>query len=320
MRQGISTFYESLGPQIPVPAYAVDFPSMTTKEEKELLYRLARQHFTGEGVIIDAGLFLGASTNAFAWGIKERGSDLTLQVHRPINAYEIAIWHSAGFDKYLENPQTGSMLGHVKYNDGDDYSPLLRRLLSKHEDLIDFKFGDIVKLAAVDKPVEIAFYDCLKSYERDWAAFKAFGPHFIVGHTVVVQQDYFYEDALDNKIRQEFLSPYFEFLGAVSTSAVFRLVKPIPPSFFAIDPLGELSVEQSITLLDSAARRIPLSACSIYAELGVVRYMIGHGEFEEAAARLDEIDKIISATSLPPRPATVAKQARDYLVRERDRR
>ena len=199
----LKEFFEGLGAGIDVPPKATVFPSMTSQGEKELLYRLGRQHYQGEGAIIDAGLFLGASTNAFGHGIRDNVAvyeAVTKRGFKPIHAFEIAIWVAAGFDRYLEIPAVKEAMAGEVYQDGESYLPMLKRLLAPHAELIDFKIGDIVKTAAVDIPVEIAFYDCLKNYERDWAAFKAFTPHFIPGHTVVIQQDYFFEDAIDNKI------------------------------------------------------------------------------------------------------------------------
>src|SRR5690606_38881587 len=53
------------------PAAVVDHPGMTSRREKSMLYWLARNHYAGDGLIVDAGLFLGASTNAFAAGLKD---------------------------------------------------------------------------------------------------------------------------------------------------------------------------------------------------------------------------------------------------------
>lgn len=315
MYTDLNDFLAGLAPSSPVPREVVDFPSMTTTGEKELLYKLARHHYRGTGSIIDAGLFLGASTNAFGWGIRHGPAYGHLKVERPIKAYEIAIWHSAGFDKYLANPIAQEALGAIRYKDGDDYFPTLRRLLAEHDELIEYNIGDIVKLAHSEGEIEIAFYDCLKNYERDWAAFKAFAPNFVPGRTIVVQQDYFYEDALDNKIRQEFLSDYFEYLGAVATSAVFMLKAEIPREFFVADPLPTLTAERTVELLENAAARIPVSAFRIYTELGVVRYMIGKKLLDAARARLDEIDKTIASVSLPPRPALIAGEVRAWLER-----
>jgi hypothetical protein len=320
-RVALDDFFSSLGPLEEVPKQAVDYPSMTTLLEKKTLYRLAQRFYTGEGIIVDAGLFLGASTNAFGYGIKnnlEAMAKLKKNRFRPIHSYEFARWNSNGFDKYLENPLVINALDGLTFRDGEDYSQLLYKLLSVHSDLVEFHIGDLIEKAHVPqgKSVEIAFYDCLKNYERDWAAFKSFAPAFVPDKTIIVQQDYFYEDALDNKIRQEFLSPYYEYLGMADTSALFKLTKKIPSQYFEVDPLLSLTIDQSIDFLEAAASRAIVPQFKIYAEVGVVRYMILNQRFDDANIRLNEIHNSTISMSLPPRPMIIIKQVRDWLERQ----
>lgn len=296
-----------------VPYSVLSLPSMMSKEEKSLLYWLANSYYRGEGAIVDAGLFLGASTEAFSVGLKNNRvayAAVNKRLGKPIHAYDVAIWAGAGFDKYLEHPEAQRALNGMTFKEGDNYLPALTRLLEPHLDLIDFRIGDIVKEARADGPIEIAFYDCLKNYERDLAAFNAFAPHYMPRHTIVIQQDYFYEDAIDNKIRQEFLSPYFTFLGAIDTSGVFRLDREIPVDYFKEDPVKALSVDDKISLLKDAAVRVPLSKTSLYTEMSVVSFMIQNGRIDQADAYLAGIEKVISETKLPPRPASVATSLR----------
>jgi hypothetical protein len=316
MAEDLDKFLNSIGPSTKAPESVTSYPGMTAASEKALLYRLARNYFRGIGVIIDAGLFLGASTNAFACGIKDNRQTyfrLTQRGAKPIVAYEIAIWLSEGFDKYIDVPAVKKALeGHL-YHNGDSYFPSLQRLLAPHLDLIDFRIGDIEKLADTDQPVEIAFYDCLKTYERDLVAFNKFAPHYIPKHTIVVHQDYFFDDALDLKIRQEFLSPYFSYLGDAATSAVFRLEKSIPSEFFEHDPVTGLSVAERTCLLEAAAARVSAPAFRIYTELAVVRFLIDNNCLDEAMERLVKIENTIGRISLPPRPAEVARSLRVWL-------
>lgn len=305
----------------PVPRSVIDYPGMTANDEKALLYHLGRGHYRGDGVIVDAGLFLGASTNAFAAGIIDNPAahDAIVKTGlRPLTSYEVALWHDEGFNKYLERPEVKAIWrDEWSFTNGDNYMPVLEALLEPYRDLIEFRIGDILETAREDRPVEIAFYDCLKNRDRDAACFNAFAPHYIAGHTVVIQQDYFYEDALYNKIRQEFLSPYFRFLGGVATSAVFQLVEPIPAAYFEKDPIDDLSIDQCIDLLDAAAARIPLSAFHIYAALAPVRYATQTRHFNQAEVRLEEVERMVRRTPLPERAHQVTVAARDWLESRR---
>ena len=281
--------YSNLGNISDVPPAVLSFPSMMTLEEKALLFHLARDVFSGAGVIVDAGLFLGASTHAFCHGLRAGGRATQKVVH----AYDIAIWSKAGFDKYLGNPAVLEKLGSRSYSDGESYQPLLEDLLSEHDDLVDLRIGDIVNEIRTDRPVEIAFFDLLKNGTRDWAVFKTLGPHYIAGKTIIVQQDYFYEDALENKIRQEYLSPYFEFLGAFGSSGVFKLIKELPSHMFEKDVLESLPTSEKFRLLKQAVNRIPVSKFQMYASLGVIRFLILNNQKAEARSELDQLDRVM---------------------------
>lgn len=315
----IQFFYQRLGVEGEPPDQVLAYPSMMTVNEKALLYNLGSAYFSGAGAIIDAGLFLGASTNAFATGIENNPRVYPSILNRrtpPLQSYDIAIWNS-GFDKYLSHPEVSAALDGETYSEGESFFPALQRLLKPHEGLIEFHIGDIVKKAHVDGEVEIAFYDCLKTYDRDLAVFNAFAPHYIPDRTIVVQQDYFYEDALDSKLRQELLSPYFEYMGSVASSAVFRLLEPIPSGYFRTDPVASLSVDESIELLDRVPARVAPSAYRLYAQLGTIRFMIRHDRLDEAERRLSELEAEIKVGKLPPRPAQIARSAREALMKRR---
>ncbi|MDH4480043.1 MAG: hypothetical protein QE283_09235 [Rhodoferax sp.] len=293
-----------------VPESVLSFPSMMTSGEKALLFHLARDHFQGTGIIVDAGLFLGASTEAFCRGLKENG----IKTKKIVHAYDIALWNSKGFDKYLQNPGVLDKIGPVDFKDGDNYQSLLEKLLEEHSDTIDFRIGDIVEQVRTNEDVEIAFYDLLKNYERDLACFNALGPHYVANRTIIVQQDYFFENAIDSKVRQEFLSPYFEFIGAIGSSGVFKCIRKIPTEFFEKDPIKKLTVDDKIKLLKQAAGRIPISKFQIYTSLAVVGLMIQSGRKEEGISELQEVEKAMKYAKLtPPRAAKIIEKLKDKL-------
>lgn len=300
----IQDFYQEIGyVGGSAPERVVEWPGMTTKDEKELLYAIGKCYFSGVGSIVEAGVFLGAATNAFASGIRDNfrfGSEIV--PGKIIHSYEIGIWDSHGFDKYVnDNRILLSALGEKRYSDGENYVPLLEALLHDHLDLVHFEIGDVAKLIHSDGPVEIAFYDCLKNYERDYAVFRALTKHFIPGRTIIVQQDYFYEGAIDNKLRQEYFSDYFTFLGSVQTSGVFRYEKEIPPSAITNDPLLSITYSERINLLENAAARIDMLDFNLYTQLGVVALMVREAAFLDADRRLTDIERQLHERRSTPR-------------------
>ncbi|RZJ43248.1 MAG: hypothetical protein EON87_12600 [Brevundimonas sp.] len=259
---------------------------MMSAGEKELLYRLARNHYRGEGLIVDAGLFLGASTRAFAQGVRDGGHAPSWG--KPINSYDIAIW-VRGMNKYLTRPQVQKTLkGMEPPVVGKSFAPTLKALLADDLDLIDLRLGDIVELASADRPIEIAFYDCIKTYDRDLAAFRAFGPHYTPDRTIVVQQDYFYWTAPEHRVRQEFLADYFRFEGQVRSTAVFRCIKALPEAWFEADPVAALSPEEQVRLIDRAADRATADF-ALETRLSAAVALAAAGRMDAAERRVAEV-------------------------------
>lgn len=274
-----------------VPAGVIQYPGMTSKTEKAIFYNLARHHYRGEGQIVDVGVFLGASTNAFASGLRQNPKALGKipPGTKPIRSFDTAIWVKA-FDRYLKHDILAKVVGpEASLKEGDSFFPVLNKLLAEHLDLIDFRIGDIVETARAEGPIEIAFYDCLKNRKRDWAAFCGFTPSFIPGHTIVIQQDYFYWSAYDNKIRQEYLAPYFEFIAAAGPSAVFRLTKPIPDEFYCKDPIVGLTLAEKLAFLRRAAERAGSAKHRAFTEMSSVALLLASKETARARAHLQEI-------------------------------
>jgi hypothetical protein len=275
-----------------IPAAVANYPSMMTPREKGLLYWLAKEVYSGEGIIVDAGIFLGASTYAFASGFKENNiiNNSARIYEKPISSYDIAIWVGS-MDRYKDSPAFKELFKNINISAGDSFEIILQGLLSDHLDVVDLRIGDIIQLAETKDPVEIAFYDCLKNSERDVAAFKAFCPKFIPGKTIVVQQDYFYQSAPHHRIRQEFLSPFFTYLGHIRDTAVFRLERAVPKAYFTNDPVESLSLAEKLALIEQAAARVSSPRFVLLTLLSAVEFLIEVGELEMARERVFELEE-----------------------------
>lgn len=277
-----------------VPLAVRDHPSMMSIAEKSLLYRVARHAYTAEGSIIDAGVFMGASTVAFASGLRKNRATRRYRHGKPIQSYDAALW-AKGMDKPLSADFT-EILARWNLKAGQSFEPLLRSLISGNDDLVELHVGDIIETARTAVPVEVAFYDCLKDTRRDKAVFKAFAPHYIAGKTIVIQQDYFFDGAPDHRIRQEFLAPYFTYLGNAKSSGVFKVSSPIPPAYFRDDPVERLDVATKIELLEQAARRPSSLHLSLLTRLSTVRLALQHKRWEQARELLSSIQAVMDSS------------------------
>jgi hypothetical protein len=236
------------------PESVLRVPSMMNPHERSVLYWLAKTQFSGSGTIVDAGLFLGASTIAFAEGLRARSETAKLAYRPPIASYDMAIW-TRGMDHKLAGDDARALLaGREAPRDGASYAPLLREILWPYRDLVELHIGDIRNTLVCNRPIEIAFYDCLKTASVEREVFQRAGPWYEPG-TLVVHEDYFFDWAFEVKIRQELLSEYFDYLGNAGQMAVFRARTRLPPRLFSDDPTEKLTVELKASLLRRAAER-----------------------------------------------------------------
>lgn len=274
----------------PAPFSVIDFPGMIDHHERTFLYNLAKYQYTGEGAIIDIGTFLGAAANALAEGLKANSS---VELSKCIHAYEIAICDGMHLDCFASMDISSAKT----LKQGDSYEFLIRDLLAKHSDVLDIHIQDIMKVNGFDDKIEIIFYDGIKHYLKDWAAFKSFAPKFIVGKTIVIQQDYFYERAIHLKIRQNMLAEYFECLGAVSSSVVYKYVKEIPEEMFVHDPLLDLSEPQIIDLLNESVGVATDSYFKYETMLSLTEYYVQTKQYELAKQELQEYENALNSSS-----------------------
>lgn len=284
---------EALGfDHLAAPEAVRAYGSMMSEGEKAFLHHAARSLWTGQGVILDAGIFLGASTNAFADGLRGNPNLGARLPGKPVRSYDLGIWFET-FARHL-SPAALKVLGGEIPAPGADYGHALRRSLAGALDLVDLNLGDIVTHPHDGAPVEIAFYDCLKSDRLDRYAFATFAPHYIPGTTIVIYQDFFYPYAPHHKVRQEYLARHFDYLGQISTSAIFRLREALPAEALAFQPADALPLAEQQALIRQAAERSHFPHHMWSTRLAAIALAIEHGDQALAAAALAEIDDDIA--------------------------
>jgi hypothetical protein len=212
----------------PPPAAVIGAIGMLSAGERALLFNLARDHYRGDGIIIDAGLFLGASTLAFGAGLE--ANPVTPRAAerwgRPMRSFELGIVNPGMLRIFAKNG-IGADLAL-----DSSFEPLLRERLQPVAHLTELRVGDVMKTGHVDEPVEILFLDLLKLPEIATYCLREYFTKLVPG-AFVIQQDYFIESLPFIKTMQETFAAYFEFIGAVGASGVFRLVQPIPAEAIA---------------------------------------------------------------------------------------
>ena len=240
----------------PIPERVSGHASMMSPAEVTFLYNLAKEVYSGKGIIVDGGVFLGASTLCFALGLRENAaSRAALGDVKPVWSYDLCRVNR-GMLRQLERPKLAQATNGVKFKEGQSFAPYLRAVLADVDDLVHLHVGDVIKARMpVKEHVEIAFLDILKTEEIESHLFRHLYPRLIPGVSLVLQQDYFFDRLAYIKLRQESLAPYFDYVGAVGPTAIFRLKQAIPREAYFDEPAISLSLDEQLALLDQAAAR-----------------------------------------------------------------
>jgi len=151
--------------------------TMLSKDERRLLYTLAREYAPGDGAIVDAGCFLGGSTVALLGGVRDRARRWD---GPPVASYDLFRVDAATISKYFDGSVTpgDSFRGRFDANVAGFGVPHV-----VHE-------GDIADIGWADGPIDVLFLDVLKTWELNDAVVRDFFPSLVPGRSVIVHQDY----------------------------------------------------------------------------------------------------------------------------------
>ncbi len=229
-----------------IPPDTLSVPSMMSAAERRFLYGLAQQHYSGKGLIVDAGLFLGASTRCFGEGLKANTS-AKLPRKKPIISFERGLINP-GMPAFFKRNKV-EFEGEV----GESFESLLRENVAPVSDVVELRVGDIMETGKVDAPIEILYLDVLKSAEITSFVYKNYVQKLIPGVSIVLQQDYFFDGLPFIKTYQENFARCFEYVGEICSMAVFRCIAPVPA--VADDLEKTLSDEAQLRLASIALHR-----------------------------------------------------------------
>jgi hypothetical protein len=233
-----------------LPDRVLSIPSMMSVPERRFLYGLAAKYYSGKGVIVDAGIFLGASTTCFGEGLRENTNLHHAQARwkRPIVSFERGI-------------VTPTMPAFFKRNaiefdplPGDSFEELVSANVKPVSDLVDLRMGDIQETGKIEAPIEILFLDVLKLPEINKFVVENYFSRLIPGRSIVVQQDYFYDLLPYVKTYQEYFANYFTYIGEIGSTGVFLCKEKIPQDV-TVGVEEKVGPEEQIRLATVALQR-----------------------------------------------------------------
>jgi SAM-dependent methyltransferase len=230
-----------------VPVACSSVPTMLVPDELRLLHHLAEDYYSGMGVIVDGGSFLGGSTVALADGLRRNPQRWRRREERVIHS----------FDRFeVEEWTRGLYFPHTTMP-GASFREQFDGHIAPWADLVEVHAGDILAHTWNGGAIEILFIDLAKHWKVcDWVTWQFF-PHLIPGRSIVVQQDYLYHHWVGwLHVTMEFYADYFEYVCDTEVnSVVFLNTKEIPQSVLRRHTVESLTFSEKMELMDRAANR-----------------------------------------------------------------
>jgi hypothetical protein len=229
-----------------VPSACDGVQTMLMDDELRLIQFLADHYFSGKGVIVDAGSFLGGSTLALAQGLRSnltrRGKQPTRLIHS-YDLFQVEDWTRGVY--FGAGVETGSSTRAIYDHNIADYA-----------DLIEVHEGDIT-LGVSPSPIEILFIDVAKHWTvSDWIVEHMFA-RLIPGRSIIIQQDYLYHHWNGwLAVTMEYYADYFEMLCDTEYNSVaFRLKKRFKTGALKPALIASMSMDEVVRLFDLAIAR-----------------------------------------------------------------
>ncbi len=284
---------------VELPASVRTVVTMLSMEERQLLYALGRDVWTGEGAIVDAGCFLGGSTLALGMGVlaNPRGIPKDGAIH----SYDLFVADAHQVRGYLKK--------FGEFAPGDTVRPIFDRQTRDVTPILTVHEGDLREFPWADgAPIEVLFIDVSKTWSLNDFIVREFFSALIPGRSIVVQQDYVHPTCPWLAVTMEYLSDYFELIDyAPANSLVYRAIREVPRELVATDVISSLSDDDKRALMDRAiARSASVLASADLVELEAARTLMILSMEGPEAARAD-LARIRTDYAESPRLARAAQ-------------
>lgn len=232
----------------PVPD-AVHRPvGMIGPEERRALWWLARE-MLGDGAIVDAGCFLGASTFCLAAGAA--ASPRSAGRRGPIV-------HAFDYFRAVDEYVAESISRQVRpTRAGDSYLDVFLGQVAPHAELVRAVPGDFLQASWNEGPIDLLFVDVAKTEALNAHAVGMFLPSLVPGRSVIVQQDFHHCWHPAIHVAMEHLAEELVELDELieHQSRLWLLDRPIPAEKIRRLASRELGAAERLALLDRLVER-----------------------------------------------------------------
>jgi hypothetical protein len=221
--------------------------TMLVPDELRLLYSLGRDYFRNEGYIVDAGCFLGGSTQALAHGVRANPAWDSHRRKALIYSYDLFLVEPWTIGTHL--PETTPL--------GTSFEAIYRSNIEAVADLVSVHAGNVMQAALPPGDIEVLFIDLAKHWTVNDYLVRTFFPKLIPGRSVIIQQDYlFHSWSAWLPVTMEYFAEYFELIDHTHVnSAAFLYRKKIPAEMLQNNLIESLGLNQMRALANQSRER-----------------------------------------------------------------
>ncbi len=290
-------FLDNLFDSLPtLPEVVTSYPAMLAPGDKAVYFTAARDFYSGQGAIVDAGVFLGGTTKCLVEGLRGNKNFEFRESEKPITAFDAFKVYSEPYQKYAA--KCGEQL-----EIGDSFRPLFDRLLGADQKWVDVREGDILQEQwRPDDFIEIAELDICKGVDLTKRAADLFFPHLRPYKSIVIHQDYVFPRQPQIAVMMEALSPFFVKIAEAASSAVFLCTKNISSQDMEKALADAFAPDNAISHMRSARAKAMSAGCYFILTLGAVRLLAESGDIRGAGNILDSLQSEASDWSLDITP------------------
>jgi hypothetical protein len=250
---------------------------MLSPYELSLLFALAKDHWTGEGEIVDLGCLYGLTTRCFADGVRMNETVSSADKKRRVYAYDLFL--AEDYEWWVQPSKT--------VHAGSWFSEFLD-VVRDHLDFIAPCPGDLARMNWGGRPIEILMIDAAKSWSLNQIILERFFPRLIPGKSIVIQQDYVNHAEYWVAMTMERLKEYFEPLDFIyGASGVFCLTREIPAEALKFD-ISRQSIEANSRLPHGAIQKAPPSVSEVL-KVAEAQFMFDQHHHEIARELLKQV-------------------------------
>lgn len=272
-----------------LPAALASLPAMVRPVEQQLLYNIARRHYSGRGETVELGAFFGASTAALAAGLKDHA---VFAAPRRVNTFDrfdcAAGSMFAGLARryaaaHALEPLLGERDGRLDFlrcfeHVTRGYAPWIA---ATRTELAHLRWQGDIELLHVDMPKTYA--QLREAVRRTYA--------FLLPSALVVLQDYLYHWSAEliaatvAMVQRGLLAP----MALIETSLVLRAARA--PVAADLDWLDAQMDDPGIVdaLLDEAAAQLQDPHAQAVVLLATAQHSVAHGMAAQGEALIEEV-------------------------------